>query len=308
MRRLAVAAVAIVALLRVAPADAETLDRSGFRHERELSGIHGGPALMEPDGQLFAGSRPHFGDLRVLDAEGSEVPWRPAPADLRSPPIRRAVRTVRRREVGARTEITLDFGVEGMPVDEVLVSSSTRRYERTVVVSSSTDGRRFGRIAESRISRFGGEKHPAIPISTRERYLRIEVENGDDNALRMIKVSAISHSRVLLLEGGHPAPYLVLYGNPVIPRPRYDFARIPVASAELRRAEEARLGRVRPNPDYVPPQPPPDTRSFVARHDDLVTAALGLAAIALGGAGLLALRRPRRSSENDSKPRSRPTG
>ncbi|HEX3242817.1 MAG TPA: hypothetical protein VHQ97_07030 [Solirubrobacterales bacterium] len=215
---------------------------------------------------------------------------------------------MRRREVGARTEITIDLGVRGIPVDEVLVSSATRRYERRVVVSSSNDGRRFRRIAVSRISRFGGEKHPAIPISTRERFLRIEVENGDDHALRMIEVRAIGHSRVLLLEGGHPGPYLVLYGNPSIPRPRYDFARIPVPAAELRRAEEARLGPVRPNPDYVPPGPRPDTRSFIARHDDLVTAALGLAAIALGGAGLLALRRPRRSSEDDSRPRSRPSG
>src|SRR5262249_56728179 len=129
------------------PAGAGALDRSGFGHGRDLSGIHGGPALLEPDARLFAGSRPHFGDLRILDAEGGEVPWRPAPPDLRSPPLRRAVAAVKRREVGPRSVITLDLGVQGIPVDEVLVSSATRRYERTVVVSSSQDGRWFRRIA-----------------------------------------------------------------------------------------------------------------------------------------------------------------
>ena len=50
MRRAAAITVArVVALVRVVPADAETLDRSGFRHERALRGIHGGPALMEPE-------------------------------------------------------------------------------------------------------------------------------------------------------------------------------------------------------------------------------------------------------------------
>jgi hypothetical protein len=42
------------------------------------------------------------------------------------------------------------------------------------------------------------------------------------------------------------------------------------------------------NPDY---EPPADSRSFAKRHPEVVQAALTLAAIAVAGAGLVALRR-----------------
>src|SRR5262249_13404622 len=133
--------------------------------------------------------------------------------------------------------------------------------------------------------------------------------NGDDPPLRRVDVTALSHSRALLLEGGHPGPYLLLYGNPWIAPPSYDFADAPLGDELPSRVEEGRLGPPGLNPAYVaprpppaspPPAPPPAPRRSPARHDEIVTAALVVAAIALGGAGVIALRRP--------DPRGRQTG
>ena len=107
--------------------------------------------------------------------------------------------------MGARTEITIDLGVRGIPVDELLVSSATRRYERGLWSRRRTTAGGSGG-SPHRASHASAADAPAIPISTRERFLRIEVENGDDRALRMIEVRAIGHSRVLCLRAGTPAP------------------------------------------------------------------------------------------------------
>jgi hypothetical protein len=120
------------------------------------------------------------------------------------------------------------------------------------------------------------------------RYIRIEIDNGDDAPLRGIEVSARSRSRALLLEGGHPLPYTVYYGSPRANAPSYDFARLPTSALGVERAVRGRLGPERGTAAF---EPPPDTRSFTARNPGLVTAALALAALALGAVGLLALRR-----------------
>ena len=69
---------ALVAALALAPS-AWALERSQFRYERELNASGSATIVFEPDGRMYAHSRPDFADLRILDKAGRQVPWRPAP-------------------------------------------------------------------------------------------------------------------------------------------------------------------------------------------------------------------------------------
>jgi hypothetical protein len=202
--------------------------------------------------------------------------------------LRRRVESASRREAGTRTVVTLDLGFRDIPVDELRIAAGTGRYERPVAISGSDDGRRFVPLAAARIFRFPGSSSAPISVGANHRYIRIEIENGDDAPLREIEVSAWSRSRALLVEGGHANPYTLYYGDPRAGEPIYDFARIPAGALGLERASPGRLGAERQTGDF---EPPPDTRTFAARNPGLVTAALALAALALGAVGLLALRR-----------------
>jgi hypothetical protein len=202
--------------------------------------------------------------------------------------MRRAVRSVARRADGKHTLVTLDLGFRNVPVDELRIGAETERYERPVELLGSNDGGRFTPLASARIFRFDGSSSVPIPVGARYRYIRIEIDNGDDPPLREIEVSAWSRSRALLLEGGHPLPYTVYYGDPRATAPSYDFARLPTSALGVDHAVPGRLGIERENPAF---EPPPDTRSFATRNPELVTAALALAALALGAVGLLALRK-----------------
>ena len=80
----------------------------------------------------------------------------------------------------------------------------------------------------------------------------------------------------------------MLYGNPASTSPSYDFARLPRAELALGRARPGRLGTEASNPLF---EPPPDTRSFSAKHPAVIAAVLALAAVVVAFGGFLALRR-----------------
>ena len=183
--------------------------------------------------------------------------------------------------------ITLDFGFRRLPVDELQIEAASPGYERPVEILGSNDRRHFVPLAGARIFRFAGSRSAPIAVGAHHRYLRIEIDNGDDAPLSGVQITARSRARTLLVEGNRPRPYTLLYGNPADGAPSYDFARLPVRALGLDQAVSGRLGTERSNPAY---EPPPDTRSFVARHRGIVVAALALTALALGAVGLLALR------------------
>lgn len=202
--------------------------------------------------------------------------------------LRRTARSVSVRQKGTRTIVTLDLGFRDVPVDELRIAAETARYERPVTIYGSNIRQRFMPLTAARIFRFPGSGSAPIPVRAHYRYIRVEVDNGDDAPLGGIEVSAWSRSRALLLEGGHPPPYTVHYGSPRANAPDYDFARLPASAVGVERAVHARLGSEREESGFVPP---PDTRSFTARNPGLVTGALALAALALGAVGLLAMRK-----------------
>ncbi len=203
--------------------------------------------------------------------------------------LRRPARSVSLRQDGRHTIVTLDLGFRNVPVDELRIAAETPRYERPIaILGANSRQQQFEPLAAARIFRFPGSASAPISIGAHHRYIRIEVDNGDDAPLRGIEVSAWSRSRALLLEGGHPSPFTVYYGNSRADAPNYDFARLPASTLGIERAAHGRLGSERENPAF---EPPPDTRSFTARNPGLVTGALALAALALGAVALLALRR-----------------
>ena len=91
----AAALATLAAAICAAPALAAGVDRSELQFSRSLTGGERMPTLLRPDGPLFAHARPGFADLRILDARGREVAWRPAPIGPREARVRRRARSVR---------------------------------------------------------------------------------------------------------------------------------------------------------------------------------------------------------------------
>lgn len=370
-------------------------EASDFRWVRVVHQGGSNPVRIEPDGGLFEHARVGFPDLRVVDANGEQVPWRTLPpppaggrqhvrplnsgrrrgsavalldlgprravrdrieldvpdrdfvgrvivlgADRRAGPFTQLsatgiyeVRGARRarsttavfpptdhrylllratgvsriegaavsgtegrptivvrphelsvRSDGQRTILTLDFGYRKMPVDELELSAATRRYDRAVVAEASNNGRLWRNVTYARISRFAGSSTTPIHVGVRARYLRVTIDNGDDPPLQGIRAVASSRSHALVLEGGHEAPYRLLYGNATVRAPAYEFARLPFDTNQ--QLIDGTFADERPNPAFAGP-----SRPFGERHGWILTAALVAAAAAVGLAGFLAMRK-----------------
>jgi hypothetical protein len=183
------------------------------------------------------------------------------------------------------TVLTLDFGVQGVPVTELDVSASDPRYDRSVGVEASRDRVTWTPVGVGRIRRAPGELSPRIGLSSQARFLRVRVENGDDPRLRDLRVDAYGPSFALMVEAGHAPPLRLLYGSPRVPAPSYEFARLP-AERPTEILSPSRLAPERINPAFELPDEP-----FGERHPWVVQAALAFAAVVVGIAALLALRR-----------------
>ena len=200
-----------------------------------------------------------------------------------SAPVQRPAEIALRQE-DRETVIDADMRYRGVWVHELRFASSTPAFDRPVEVSGSMDGKAFFPAGGGRLYRFGEAGETTLPLNSRYRYLRVRIENGDDEPLRDLRVTARAYRDYILLAPGFSPPYRVLYGGPNVP-PEYDFAQLP----EVRGTPAALvLGPERRNEAF---EPPADTRSFVDRHPVVIQGALALAAAALLAAGFFALRR-----------------
>src|SRR4029078_2382604 len=103
---------------------AEDVAQSEFRYTRPLDAQGDGPVLFEPDARMYGHARIDFPDLRILDSEGVQVPWRPdpQPAVLASTPVPLIARG--RRE-GA-VSVVADRGGARPVVDRIETGSPRR--------------------------------------------------------------------------------------------------------------------------------------------------------------------------------------
>jgi len=125
-----------------------------FRYERTLSPAGSGPALVVADPAMLAHARPDFSDVRIVDAQGDQVPWR---TPLRAQ--RRDV-TVDLVDAGRRGTLAVArFANRGI-VDSIFLAVPDHRFHGTVTVYGSDDRRTWTRLSTTEIFAVGGA-HPA---------------------------------------------------------------------------------------------------------------------------------------------------
>jgi len=218
----------------------------------------------------------------VSRIDGATVSTGPSPARL----IERHG-TVRRTSANP-TRLVLDLGYRNVPVDQLYVTAATPRYNRAATVEGSNDGHNWTELARTRLFRLTRSVSLPIDLAARDRYLRVTIFNGDDEPLSAVRLRALAQSRALLVEAGHRGSLRVFYGDPLARPPKYDFALLPRSELDLAHARTGRLGLETLNAGF---ERRPDTRSYTARHPELVSAALAVAAVAVALGGFLALRR-----------------
>jgi hypothetical protein len=128
----------IVAVVVAALQLAGDVDESLFRYTRPLEAPAGAPVRFEPDARMYGHSRSDFADLRILDADGEQVPWRPEP---RAEPVpRQEVELVARGRRGDVVSVVVDRGAVRPIIDRIELEIPDRVFVGQVVVRGSNTG------------------------------------------------------------------------------------------------------------------------------------------------------------------------
>jgi hypothetical protein len=171
----------VVALLvgaaSAAVARGADVDRTSFRYTRELTAPAHGAVLFVPDSPLLGHARVGFGDLRLLDASGTQVPWRFFPE---RPIGQRSVPLLNAGLEGSTAVATLDLGPSGELHDRVTLDIPARAFvaHATVFGAETRDGPRT-RLGTTTIYDVSGPQHVRstvaqfAPTDFRWLFLRI---------------------------------------------------------------------------------------------------------------------------------------
>jgi hypothetical protein len=131
--------VIVLALLVAAVAlSAGDVEESAFRYTRALDAITTAAVRFEPDARMYGHTRNALPDLRILDSEGTEVPWRALPTPEAVASQRVTVIARGRRE--DTVSVVLDRGPVRPLVDRAELEIPDRAFVGQAVVFGSTTG------------------------------------------------------------------------------------------------------------------------------------------------------------------------
>lgn len=170
-------AAAGLALALASPAGAAAVDPADFRYTRELRAPGAGAVLFEADGPLFAHTRDGFADLRVVAADGEQVPWRRPPEPEAG---ERQVEVLNRGRLGDAVVALLDLGPERQVIDRVELEVPDVQFVGRVEVFGSDDrAGPFARLGSTPVYDIAGAEGRARSTTvafppTDHRFLRLE--------------------------------------------------------------------------------------------------------------------------------------
>jgi hypothetical protein len=146
-----------------------------LQYERPLRPSGPGPAEIVPDGPMFAHARGDFSDVRIADASGRQVPWRPLP-----PPPATAPRSLMLLDAGRRGSLAVarvDLGAGHGVVDRLTLDIPDRRFHGSLTVLGSDDRRTWTKLSTTEIYAVGGARPArsttALLPPTDYRYLEL---------------------------------------------------------------------------------------------------------------------------------------
>ncbi|MFQ5874682.1 MAG: DUF3999 family protein [Dehalococcoidia bacterium] len=193
-RSIAAAALMLALVSSSAAADFSLRDWRYLKSVTLPSGL-GEKGLVEllPDPEVFAGSAPGLVDLRIIDSEDTEVPYKLEVGRSERHQTPFSVALLDKGYVpGLHTIFTADLGRSGVLHNEIAFDTPSANFRRTAVVETSNDGATWAKIAEQEVYDFTVKErdfttrdtHMRYPDST-TRYLRVAIADEGEGPLEV---------------------------------------------------------------------------------------------------------------------------
>ena len=176
------------------------------------------------------------------------------------------------------------------PISELQIATDTAEFYRAVRISGSSDGREWSYWGSGVVYRYHqrGTSRELLrlefPETTGNKFLRVEVINGDDQALANLHLMLSAVPRTLTFKQAAGQQYRLLYGNEKAATPQYDLGHYFDSGPPKPFSRVLALGPEEETANYRDPRP------FTERHPELLWSALGAAILLIGLTAIKALR------------------
>lgn len=185
------------------------------------------------------------------------------------------------------TEVIIDLEKKGWPTSNITIASPDENFNRETAVYESSDKNNWRKAGEGYIftyntPKFAGANLEVVYLETSERYLKIEIYNGDNSPISITGISAKTILRSIAFQCGMEAPvgeYKLYYGNPKANFPEYDLEKF-FPYLDTGKYFSSSLSDEQVNPIYQKEIPPPSPIS--ERIPYLAPGALVLAILMMG--------------------------
>jgi hypothetical protein len=225
----------------MAPARGASLDVRRWRHARPLSLTGPGEDIVSLtlSASDMAVLRDDLGDLRVVDAQGQQVPFVLEPAassDRIGLELGREAARSREGRGLTRARVRCVAATDGhaaLPLVSLELVVAEPFFDRPARLLAPVEGRAGERVLFSgRLSRGAGGPVAtpvpplAIPLDGRRRdELVLEIEDGDNAPLTLASATGLVRVARVAFKAG-PGSYRVLLGQPDAASPQYDLASL----------------------------------------------------------------------------------
>ena len=194
------------------------------------------------------------------------------------------------------TAWTTDLAASRIPVSRLQFVTDTPEFYRAVRLADSADGKLWNYRGSGVIYRYhrGATTRESLAVDFREspenRFVRVEVINGNDQPLRNARLTLFAVPRVVLFRPKSNADYRLLYGNDRASSPQYDLSHYLETGPSAPVYLNLSLGPEEITANYRDPRP------FSERHPEVLWISLGIAIVLIGFTALKTLRTPSPSS------------
>jgi hypothetical protein len=178
------------------------------------------------------------------------------------------------------------------PVSELTIQTDSSEFYRAVRVSAGSDGQEWSYWGSGVIYRYkqGDKIRESLRIEfseiTGNRFLRVEVINGNDQPLANVHFVPAAVPRTLAFKLVLGQDYRLIYGNEKAGRPQYDLSHYFDSDPAKPVYAVLSLGPEEETLNYRDPRP------FTERHPEVLWGALALAIVLIGLTALKTLRAP----------------
>lgn len=168
------------------------------------------------------------------------------------------LKIVGQKKVDKRTEIILDAGQHGAPIQTLHLEIQTPEFVRRVRVGASSYKKVWPRIGSSVLDRVAGaatsEAHE-IPLSrTQKRWLQVRIFDEDNAPLKIARAWGSFEKEELIFKAQEAGKHALYLGYPDARAPRYDLASILKRRQEPLAPLDVSMGPVVANPAFGVPQ------------------------------------------------------